>query len=81
MSRLQLFHASYHTLHLIHCTMLCSAHLYSYTLDAAGPELEEPTKPAPAEESANTELTDGRPRCIPPISLDFWFSINIYNTV
>jgi hypothetical protein len=71
MSRLLLFKASYCTLHLMHCTVLGSAHLYSYTLDLAELELEEPTEPAPAEEAANTELTEGKPRCIPPIILNF----------
>jgi hypothetical protein len=49
------------TLHLMHCTMLCSAHLYSYTLDHAEQKHEEPMEPAPAEESANTELIEGKP--------------------
>jgi hypothetical protein len=43
------------------------AHTWSYTLDPTEPEVEEPTEPAPAEESANTEQTKGKPRCIPPI--------------
>jgi hypothetical protein len=81
MGRLLMFHVSYCILHLMHYTMLCSAHVYPYTLDPAELELEEPTKPALVEESANTELTEGKPRCIPPISLDFWFSINISITV
>jgi hypothetical protein len=51
--------------------MLCSAHLYSYTLDHVEPELEEPTELAPAEEADNTEPTEGKSRCIPPIILDF----------
>jgi hypothetical protein len=73
MSRMLLFHASCCTLHLIHCTMLCLAHLYSYVPDHAESELVEPTKPAPAEEAANTELIKGKPWCILHISLDFWF--------
>jgi hypothetical protein len=63
----------------MHCTVLCSAHLYSYTLDPVELELKEPTEPAPAEEAANTELTEGKPRCIQPIILDFsWITTLCY---
>jgi hypothetical protein len=78
MSRLLLFYVSYRTLHIMHCTMLCSAHLYLYTLDPADPKLEEPTELAPAEESANTELTEDKPQCIPPIILGFCFNLLPY---
>jgi hypothetical protein len=59
---------------LMHCTMLISSHLYSYTLDHVEPELEELTEQAPVE-VINTELSQGKPRCIPPIILDFFITI------
>jgi hypothetical protein len=37
-------------------------------------ELKEPTELAPAEEVDNTEPTECKPRCIPPIILDFCFN-------
>jgi hypothetical protein len=68
MDRLLLFHASYCTLHhaLHHVT-----HTWSYTIDPTESMVEELTEPAPAEESANTELTEGKH---PPIILDFCFN-------
>jgi hypothetical protein len=33
------------------------AQMWSYTIDPVEPVVEELTEPAPAEESANTELT------------------------
>jgi hypothetical protein len=58
MDRLLLFHASYcplhHTLHHV-------AHTLSYTIDLAEPGVEELTEPTPVEESANIELTEGKP--------------------
>jgi hypothetical protein len=71
MDRLLLFHASYCTLHH---TLHHVAHAWSYTIDPAEPVVEELMKPAPAEESANTELTEGKHWCIPPIILDFCFN-------
>jgi hypothetical protein len=61
---LLLFHASYCSLHhgLRHV-----AHTWYYMIDPAEPVVEELTEPALAEESANTELTEGKPWCIPPI--------------
>jgi hypothetical protein len=58
------FHASYFTLHHARHPM---AHTWSYTIDPAEPMVEKLTEPAPVEKSANTELTEGKPRCIPPI--------------
>jgi hypothetical protein len=58
----------HHTLHHV-------AHTWSYMLDLAEPVAEELTEPAPAEESTNTELTEGKPWCIPPIFLDFCFKL------
>jgi hypothetical protein len=55
----------------MHRIMLLLAHMCSYTLDHAEPELEEQ---APAEEVTNSELTEGKPRCIPPIILVFCFN-------
>jgi hypothetical protein len=57
------------------------AHTWSYTIDPAEPVVEELTKPAPAEESANTELTEGKPRCILPIFLDFCFKSEFCITI
>jgi hypothetical protein len=74
MSMLLLFHASFCTVHLMHCTMLYLAHLYSYTLDNIELELEEPTEQAQAEETANTKPTEGKARCIPLIFLGFYFN-------
>jgi hypothetical protein len=68
-------------LHIMHCIMWLLAHMCSYTLNLAESEVEESTEPPPAEEFANTELTEGKPWCIPPISLDFLFLINIYNII
>jgi hypothetical protein len=71
MDRLLLFHASYCNLHhALHHV----AHTWSYTIDPTEPVVEELTEPAPTEESANTELTEGKHRCIPPIILDFCFN-------
>jgi hypothetical protein len=60
MDRLLLIHASYSPLHHV-------AHMWPYTIDPAELVVEELTEPTPAEESANTELTKGKLRCIPPI--------------
>jgi hypothetical protein len=49
------------------------AHTWSYTIDPMEPVVEELTESALAEESANTELTEGKPLCISPIFLDFYF--------
>jgi hypothetical protein len=54
--------------------MLLLAHMCSYTLDHAGPELEEPTEQAQADEATNTELPEGKPWCIPQIILGFCFN-------
>jgi hypothetical protein len=53
----------------MHCTMRILAHVYSYMLDHAEPELEEPTEQAQAEDSANLALYQGKPWCIPPCFL------------
>jgi hypothetical protein len=58
----------------MHRIMFLLAHICSYTLDHMEPKLEEPTEQAEAEEATNTELTEGRPRCIPPIILGFCFN-------
>jgi hypothetical protein len=57
-----MFHASFCTLHLMHYTMLYSAHLYSYTIDSTKPELEE---------TAKTKLTEGKPGASHPFPLAF----------
>jgi hypothetical protein len=43
------------------------AHMWSYTIDPVESMVEELMEPAPAEESANTELSEGKLRCILPI--------------
>jgi hypothetical protein len=73
MDRLLLVHASYCTLYIMHCIMWHFAHTCSYTLDPAEPKVEELTELAPAEETANTKLSEGKPECIPLILLDFCF--------
>jgi hypothetical protein len=63
-------HASYFILHHARHHM---AHTWSYTIDPVEPVVEELTESAPAEESTNSEITEGKPRCIPPIFLDLCF--------
>jgi hypothetical protein len=48
----------------MHHIMLLLAHMCSYTLDHAEAQ-------AQAEKATNTELTEGKPRCIPSIILAF----------
>jgi hypothetical protein len=60
------------SMHLMHCTMLISAHLYSYMLDHAEPKSEEPMEQAQVEDPANPELTQGKPQCILPIIPGFF---------
>jgi hypothetical protein len=50
--------------HLMHCTMLCLAHLYSYTLNCEEPELEEIPVQVQAEDLTNTNPVQGKPGCI-----------------
>jgi hypothetical protein len=61
--------------HLIHFTILISAHLYSYMLDNAEPETEpdELMEQAPTETSTNPDLALGKPECIPLMIIDFSF--------
>jgi hypothetical protein len=77
-------------LHLMHCTKLCSAHLYSYTLDCA---LAEPESEIQEDQSlgeygglqatscvdTNLDLDQDKTQCIPPIILGV--SLNLYNYV
>jgi hypothetical protein len=63
-------HASYYILNHAQHHM---AHTWSYMIDPAEPVVEELTEPAPAEEFSNTEITEAKPRCIPPIFLDLCF--------
>jgi hypothetical protein len=46
--------------YLLHWTKLLSAHVYSYTLDHAEPELEELTEQAQAEDLTNLALDQGK---------------------
>jgi hypothetical protein len=61
--------------------ILISTHTYAYMLDHAEPRSEVQAEQALVEAITNLALDQGKLRCIPPIFLDFWFSINIYNTV
>jgi hypothetical protein len=42
--------------------------------DFAEQEQEIQVEPLQAKDPANTELTEGKPRCIPPLFLDFAFN-------
>jgi hypothetical protein len=64
MLRLLLFLHHFALAYLIHCTMLLSAHVCSYTLDHAESKLEEPMEQAQGEDPANLALDQGKPRCI-----------------
>jgi hypothetical protein len=50
--------------YLLHCTMLLSAHIWSYMLDHTEQVLEEPTEQAQAEDLTNLALDQGKPQCI-----------------
>jgi hypothetical protein len=64
MDRLLRFHAPCFTLHhALHHV----AHMWSYTIDHVESVVEELTEPVPVEEFSNIKLTEGKPRCIPPI--------------
>jgi hypothetical protein len=52
-----------------------------HTLDHTELEQELQVEQALAEEHANPVPDPGKSRCIPPIYLDFYVSINIYITV
>jgi hypothetical protein len=55
----------YHiSLHLMHCIILLVAHLCSYTLDHAEPELEVQAEQDQAEDLTNLAWNQGKPRCI-----------------
>jgi hypothetical protein len=64
--------------YLLHCTMLLSAHVSSYTLDHVESELKEPTEYAQSEDLTNLVLDQGKPQCIPPHSLTFIFESLLY---
>jgi hypothetical protein len=49
------------------------AHVYAYAIDHTELDLEETMKEAQAEDPANPELKQGKPRCILPHSLTFLF--------
>jgi hypothetical protein len=62
-------------LHLMHCIILLLAHMCSYTLDHAEPELEELTKQAQAEDLTNLVLDQDKLQCINQCS--FCFILNL----
>jgi hypothetical protein len=51
-------------LHLMHCTMLRSAHLCSYTLGHVESEFEKPMVKAQVKVITNLALDQDKPRCI-----------------
>jgi hypothetical protein len=59
--------------YLSHCITWLLAHVCSYALDHVVLEFEEPTEPAQVEEFTNLDLDQGKPRCIKPILLVFYF--------
>jgi hypothetical protein len=65
--------ASYALKHLMYCTVLPLAHIRSFTLGHAELEFLEPTEQAQAEDLANLALNQGKPQCIKPILLVFYF--------
>jgi hypothetical protein len=65
----------------VSCIILFLAHLCSYVLDHVKPRSEVQVKQAQVEATTNLALDQGKPQCIPPIFLNFWFSINIYITI
>jgi hypothetical protein len=73
MLRLLLFlHHIAFTPHALHHFFI-TAHVYAYVIDRAEPDLEEPTEEAQAKDSTNSELSQGKLRCISPQSLTFLF--------
>jgi hypothetical protein len=62
--------------HLLHCTVLLSAHVHSYTLGHVVPELEEPMEQAQAEDPANLALDQVKPWCINQCSLSFILNLS-----
>jgi hypothetical protein len=64
--------------YLMHCTIFLSAHVCSYMLDHAEPELKESTEQAQAEDLTNLALDQGKLRCIQPILLVFKFESLFY---
>jgi hypothetical protein len=67
-----------HICPLMRCTMSILAHVYSYMLYHAELELKEPTEQAQAEDLANLALDQGKPRCIQPVLLVFYFESLLY---
>jgi hypothetical protein len=62
--------------HFIHCIMLTLAHIqHFYALDQVftQSELEVQAERAQVEASTNLELDQGKPQCIKPILLVFYF--------
>jgi hypothetical protein len=64
--------ASVTHLHLMHCTILLSAHSCAFMIDHAEPEVH--AEQARVEEFTNLSLDQGKSRCITPI-LDFYFYV------
>jgi hypothetical protein len=60
------------TPHALH--ILISTHTYAYTLDHAELRSEVQAEQAQVEAITNLSLDQGKPRCIPPIILGFYFN-------
>jgi hypothetical protein len=68
-------------LHLVHCIIMLLSHIwliYSLGHGCAEPELKEPMEQAEVETSTNLALDQGKPWCIQPILLVFYFWILLY---
>jgi hypothetical protein len=59
--------------HLMHCTILPLAHMRSFTLGPTEPKSEVQAEQAQIEEFTNLTLDQGKPPCIKPILLVFYF--------
>jgi hypothetical protein len=62
----------------MHCTIMPFTHVW--LISSLGhvyvePELEVPTERVQVEDFTNLDLTQGKPRCIPPKSLSFMFEL------
>jgi hypothetical protein len=64
--------------YLLHFIIFLLAHIYSYALDHTKPEFEELTEQAQAKNLANSSLDQGKPWCISPMLLVFYFESFIY---
>jgi hypothetical protein len=59
--------------HLLHCIIMLSAHAFAYLIGPVEPELGEPMEQVQAEDLTNLALDQGKPWCIKPILIVFYF--------